>query len=256
MDTKKSQMKNFHIIKNKAKWLPSISKLCLQYLISFISYCTLPFFIPKDDAIKDFFKKNYYIKCDNFIFDGHTNGYYSQLDIITKSQFDDKRIIDIGCGQCGLYHWLNQNGIKYKQYIGIDFAMEECQLSSNDFLYNKSVYEFFRSENYLNEKTENIYFMVNSICYLSDKELNCLFEKIDTKDKVVIIDPNPNLFWDAHFSGVRPIYRNINNMISILTKYNIEIIQSSVDYHWKFEKKYMDALSYMIFASKRELNDG
>lgn len=236
------------MIRLKATWLPHKMLLVKQLAVSTASFITLPLFRPVPNGIQKFFYNNYYKAPDGLIFDGTTSGYYAKINnLIDINVLDKCVVIDIGCGNGSLYQWLKRNSISFEKYIGIDFAAspEIADDHAEFILDDASTYNAY-CDKYLNRA----FFMVNTICYLQSKELERLFQSQRANDKLIIIEPSPNIFWDAHFKGVKPIYRRIIETEKILKENGFEIINEVQDYAIKKKNTYSFPLSYGIYARK------
>lgn len=235
------------INKELAKWLPKTTTLIWQLLVSAQSFITLPFFKPHRDGIQVFFEKNYYIKPDGLVFDGSTQGYYSKI----KKTFNIKNlsscnIIDLGCGQGKLYNWLNEEGVANFNYIGLDFAIRDVKISDNSSLINDNLDNI---GDYIND-SKYMVFMCNTLCYITDAKFNKILHELKTGDELIIIDPSPNLFWDAHFNGVKPIYRKIDEIFLFLSRGSFKVSNATQDYFIKAGNRFIFPISYCIHAVK------
>lgn len=241
-------VKYLEIHKSKAQWLPPHNKYIRQILISLRALFTLPFFREIPNGTQLFFKNNYNIQKDEFIFDGSSeNSYYNQITKnIPIEEFNNQRVIDLGCGNGSFYFWLKNQNISINQYIGIDFAYKNVELSEEASIQNISIYDFFRRIISGNA----IYVLSNSLCYVSKNIFQFIQFKLKSNDKIVIIEPYPNIFWDSHFNGIKPYYRKCDQILYELIKNGFKINACSKDYHIKIYNIYMSPISYCIIATK------
>ena len=232
--------------KEIAKWLPKGKRLLLQLFTSFFSYISLPFFREKEDGIRLFFQRNYSLKPDELIFDGTSSGYLSRITyLFGRIDNNNLEIIDLGCGQGALYIWLNEHECNFKQYIGIDFAINTHHLPKAHFIRGNIVDV---SKHLMGN--ESIVFMCNSLCYINDTDFLKILSSLKTYTKIVIIEPSPNIFWDAHFCGVKPIYRSIEKTRKFLCDTGFVIENTDQDYIFRIGNHWAIELSYGIYATK------
>lgn len=231
-----------------AKWIPGFKKYIKQLCVSSISFLTLPFYAPKEDGVKKFFSSNYYEKQDELVFDGSTNGYYSKVELLTNFKLRDNiSIIDLGSGQGSLYAWLKRIGIPIKQYIGIDFSIRGRSIDKHGILVNDDISNVYK---YLSNSND-IVFMCNSLCYIGNELFIKILDALNTGNELYIIDPAPNLFWDAHFNGIKPIYRKYSAVVSLLMDHGFSIEGTVQDYLLKIGSLYISPLSYCIHSKKQ-----
>jgi SAM-dependent methyltransferase len=242
--------KGMNIIKSKAQWLPPRKKFFTQIFISIRELFTLPFFKETPDGIKKFFTNNYQGKKDEFIFDGSSEKpYYNQITKnISIDKFENQTIIDLGCGNGSFYFWLKNNNIHVKKYYGVDFAYKNSVLSDNAVINNMSVCDYL--ENPVSENA--VYVLSNSLCYTSETILQSILSKLKPNDKIIIIEPNPNLFWDSHFNGIKPHYRKSKQVSKSLENNGFTIKSCSIDYVLNVKNCYLNPISYCLYAIKIE----
>lgn len=174
-------------------------------------------------------------------------GYFSRIKkIFNVSEFSKSTTIDLGCGQGAFYNWLCDNRICTKAYIGIDFAIKPCK--KNDFCTFicddiRNIHKYLRNEPY-------IVVLCNVLCYLEDNTIREVFDALNMSTRIIIIEPAPNIFWDAHFNGIKPIYRTYNEVCLLLKEYNCTVENSIRDYFFKVSKFYFAEMSYGITAVK------
>lgn len=233
--------------KEKAKWIPNVKLFIKQILVSVFSYLTLPLFREKKNGIQEFFKKNYYFEPDGLVFDGTSSGYFSRIKYLSDISILSKRmVIDLGCGQGTFYFWMLENNIPVKQYIGIDFSVNTYELNKNcAFICDDVV----NTRKYLSDEINTIV-MCNLLCYIDDVAFIKILNDLNSKDYMLIIDPAPNIFWDAHFEGVKPIYRTLENVCFLLKEQGFIIENIMSDYLFKIGNYYVSELSYGICAVK------
>lgn len=236
---------------NKANWLPNRFIFWKQIFVSLLSYMTLPFFKRKDGAILEFFRKNYYEKPDGLIFDGTSSDYYSQIErMFPLDSFKESLIIDLGCGQGHFYKWLINKKISVYQYTGIDIAIDEQDLDKNAKIYSGSITQLNQISLHRFENIRRFFIFSNSLCYATDEEVASAIAFCQEGDNIFIIEPYPHLFWDAHFDGIKPIYRTDSETIKLLTQHGFAILFTSIDYI-PFEKYFLfGQVSYCIHAKK------
>lgn len=234
--------------KSKATWLPPIDVFLWQILVSIKSYLTLLFFSPKKDGVKRFFISNYHVKKDELIFDGSSNGYFGQIEkVLNLSLLEGGKIVDLGCGTGALYGWLQSKNINVQMYIGVDFAyvaktdgsVKICHEDNVSWVQDPSNYGYIFNANII---------MSNSLCYTNDPDLLNIFSQCKNAKRIIIIEPYPNLFWDAHFDGVRPIYRKHPVVSKALRENGFSIKAISIDHIFSIRHRYIGPISYCIFA--------
>lgn len=153
--------------------------------------------------------------------------------------------MDLGYGQGSFLMWLKHNAISYQEYQGIDFAInhhiqDESSAFINDNILN--AYKYIQNSN-------DIITMCNSLCYITDEDFCFILSSLESGNRI-IIDPSPNLFWDAHFDGVKPIYRGLRTVMKMLTENGFRVDSSMQDYLFKIGEVYCSPLSFGIFATK------
>jgi hypothetical protein len=235
------------MVKEIARWLPRKPLLIKQLVVSAKSFLTLPFYKPQVNGVQFLFKNIYYVKPDALVFDGTTFGYYSKIKrVLDLSCLNGRTIIDLGCGKNALFHWLKEEGVSQFSYIGIDFAIDSTGISNEPCVVNDDIIYVNR---YLND-SKNIIVMCNVLCYTNDENFNTVLHGLGANDAVLLIEPSPNLFWDAHFSGIKPIYRRIGETTQLLEKEGFEILSSVQDYYFNIADNYIFPLSYCLYAIK------
>ncbi|GHS97385.1 hypothetical protein FACS1894139_04020 [Planctomycetales bacterium] len=236
------------MIKLKQNWLPKTKVLVMQLVVSAASFITLPFYKAVPDGVRKFFYANYCEKPDGLIFDGATLGYFSKIEhIIDLPNLGGRTIFDIGCGEGTLVQWLTSKNVSFKRYIGLDFAaIPESKIGNVEFLLDDAVNV---GTHY--EQTDNqITFMVNAACYFENNIFENILCSFRRGDEIVIIEPSPNIFWDAHFNGVKPVYRKIAEVERILDSNGFSVLSDVQDYWVKTKRAFFIPLSYGIFARK------
>ena len=238
------------VIEQHAMWLPQPWLFCKQIIVSLWSYITLPLFRKKENGIQNFFERNYYKKCDGLIFDGNTNGYLDKAkDLIARSYRDV--VFDLGCGDSGnLYLWLTKNAIEFRFYIGIDFSIRGKTIDQKARLINGDI----RKCNVCRKPDRTAMIVLsNSLCYLSDSEFSEVLKIFESGDEILVIEPEPNLFWDAHFAGIKPIYRKHEEVIKKLEACGFEIKALSVDYLLKRHIRIAYSLYGIMMQGRNEV---
>ena len=236
------------MIKLKQNWMPKNKLLLKQLLVSTASFITLPFFKSRADGVREFFYANYCDKPDGLIFDGTTSGYFSKIEVLVDLAILDKQVIfDIGCGDGALLKWIKGKNVRFKKYIGIDFAyIPTVTIVDTEFILDDA----FNVSKHFKPYQKQISFMTNSACYFDIDLLDKILYSFRKGDELIITEPSPNIFWDAHFKGVKPIYRNLNKLRGILQASDFEILEEVQDYAVKLGNKYLFPLSYCIHAKK------
>ena len=230
--------------KRKVDWILSKKRFFEQILISVASFFTLLFFKRKENAIQDFFYKNYNVKKDEFIWDGTSLNYYNQITNCTElTVFKNSNIFDIGCGTGSFYYWLKKNNIDVKTYTGVDFAVNDKNISINSRIINENV-------NDCNLINYNVFVAINCFCYLSNNEISNILSKIPDNSNIIIIEPHPNIFWDKHFNNIKPHYRNLKKIIKLFEENSFVLQSVGVDYFYKINKLYFSAASYCMHFKK------
>lgn len=233
--------------KELASWLPNISLFLKQLCVSLLSYITLPFFRVKENGILLFFQNNYYVEPDGLVFDGSTTGYFSKIHhLLDLESLSEMEVIDLGCGQGALYKWFRKNNVFVKRYIGIDFSIKYTQLDDLSFLVCDDINNIRK---YLSDK-KTVITLCNSLCYINDDIFSAVLNSLCIGTHIAIIEPSPNLFWDAHFNGIRPIYRSQNSVCEYLRKHGFMIESVTSDFLFRLGDIYCSKLSYGIYAYK------
>lgn len=234
--------------KEIAKWIPKKSILIKQLFVSAISYITLPFFRKVENATKIFFEKNYYIKPDGLVFDGNNLEFYSKISKTCNiDNLHYKNILDLGCGLCSLNNWLERNIIDFNQYIGIDFAIRGDTLSPHAFSVSDNVNNL--GNYFIGQK--KVVFLTNVACYLNTDQFEDILRKCNHEDEIILVEPSPNIFWDAHFNNIKPVYRKMEIIEDILVAKHFEVLNSTQDYAFKLGRNYIFPLSYCVYAKKK-----
>lgn len=232
--------------KSKAQWLPSKKMIFQQVLVSFWSYITLPFFKSKDDATCSFFKKNYTEKPDPLIFDGHSNNYFNQIfSLIKCPKLYNRTIIDLGSGTASFYEWLLDNGARGIKYIGVDFALESRRLD-----YRSEIISGDLKNIDLTEIERPLVMISNVLCYLNTDSVRQVFNKLPINTDILILEPYPCLFWDAHFAGIKLNYRKPKKICTILETVGYEISSINVSHGIRLFDHLICPISYVLYAHK------
>lgn len=235
------------IIKRKANWLEFDRLMLRQYWVSMLSFTSLPFAKFEEDAAKKYFTKIYNGHFDPLLFDGKKGKYLEQIDLVLKlDEIKNKTILDIGCGNGIIYKWLSDKNTSIDNYIGFDFAHQDLTIGENARILNTDIINVDFSK----YKESNLYFLVNSMCYLNDEKISHILRGVNKDDELIIVDPIPCLFWDAHFDGVKIFYRTPNKVIEMLLSFGFSVSQFSTDYQIKIKNKYFVKLSYCLKARK------
>ena len=208
----------------------------------------MPFVKIDDAGIQAFFHKNHNIDPDEHVFDGSTVNYFSKVKrLIDISSLADKSIIDLGCGKGSFYFWLLSNNIFPISYLGVDFAVDTKILGENAVIVKENI----NNQGVYQVEGNNLFFTCNVLCYLRNKELESVLNMPKVGDSVIIIEPSPGVFWDAHFNGIRPKYRKLKTMIQLLIDANYSIETVYQDYLFKICNNYYQPLSYAIHATRK-----
>jgi hypothetical protein len=237
-------------IKSKAEWLPPRLKYFKQILISIRAIFTLPFFKEEPDGIQKLFSNSYWIEKDEFIFDGSNDYlYYNQITKnISKQYFKNQVIIDFGCGNGSFYFWLRSSNIPITKYIGIDFAYKDTILSDEAEIRNVSFSKYL--ENPFAGNVNSVAILSNTLCYISDEIFQSILSKSVPNDKIIIIEPYPNLFWDKHFNGIKPFYRTEKQVIKLLEDNGFVVKTCSIDYAINIKNIHLNPISYCLYVVK------
>lgn len=231
------------IIKQQASWLPRPSLFCKQMAVSLLSYITLPFFHETENGTKLFFEKNYYNKKDELVFDGSNGSYFDKLIALISKDYRDL-ILDLGCGKdAAFYSWAINKGISFRTYIGIDFSVKNIFIDERAEIANDNLIVF---DKYRKNSESAMIVLSNSLCYLSNREFLKVLKCIRQGDEIVIIDPEPNLFWDAHFCGIKPVYRKHEEITELLRSNGFTVEGITTDY---FLKR-LFRMSYALYGIK------
>lgn len=232
--------------KLKSTWTPNMYLFFRQLKVSLISYLTLPFFKRKENGVQLFFERNYSKEKDDLIFDGNTTSYYDKLySKEIKELLSGANIIDLGCGNASFYNWLKNNHITICSYMGLDFAVENKSIDAVCEIVNDNLLNF---TNYLSYEN-NVIVLCNVLCYLTDDVINAILNKCPVGSVIIIIEPSPGIFWDAHFDGIKPKYRSVNTIERLLQKYRFHLLNTIQDYLVSINKQlYFFPLSYCICA--------
>lgn len=236
---------NYVRIKLKATWTGGKKKVTKQYLVSLKSYLLYPFSRKEKTASQKFFRQIYdKTKIDNLIFDGKDNSYFDKVASLVDSG-DYDVIYDCGCGEASFNNYLNKLNIKFKKYIGVDFAVEPKIISENAEVLNDDIV----SHNYALEG-KTLFVFSNVLCYLSKEDVISLLNKISHPNvDILIIDPIPSLFWDATFDKVKLHYRSIKKVNKLMSEFGFNNSLIVKDYLWRIGKLYLRSLSYATLYS-------
>ena len=218
--------------------------------VSVLSHFFPSFNFKKNGNIQIFFKNHYAIKADPLIFDGNSNGYLSQLYPFIKNMDSIENIIDLGCGEGSLYHFLKKMKINFSKYIGIDFAIPDTLLGSDatiqeaDFT-NKKTVRFLTSK--------SILFAVNTFCYINKIAKIPILDQAKEKSagQLLVLEPWPGWFWDRHFEGIWPNYRSPQELNANLSEIGWEPINQINFYYSCLFGVYVMPLSYAMAFKKR-----
>ena len=228
--------------KRVANWLGTPSRVVKQLIVSIWSYLTYPISNFRQNATKLFFCNLYKGKADPLIFDGKNYRYFEQIDMVYDiKNLTQKSVLDLGCGNGSLLLWLTTKQISLKEYIGIDFAHIDSKLSNNAKIIQKDIADI-----QINETNANIIFAVNVLCYINDATLSSIFESTKERTELIIIEPIPSIFWDAHFDGIKLYYRNSHKLISLLASKGWHVKCTAIDFGFKFFDNYLFPLSYCL----------
>ncbi len=232
-------------IKIKATWLGNTKTVVKQFLVSFLSYLKYPFSKKKDGAAKKYFASIYdqSVK-DDLIFDGHSSSYLEKVKLVVpiNSRFDC--IYDCGCGEASFLNFIKQNMWQYNRYIGIDYAIQPCEINSREELVKSDIVDYKFQTNSEN----SLFVFANVFCYMSDTNIINILNKINTlHSNILIVDPIPGLFWDATFAGVRLFYRSRNQVDKLLSSMGFVRKTTAIDYFIKKNNFFVLPLSYATY---------
>lgn len=235
------------VIKRKANWIKFNTLTLRQYFIGILSYITLPFATFKKGAIKVYFEKIYNGFRDDFLFDGKRGLYFEQLLFLIKDKdFKKANIIDLGSGNGALYFWLLNNGFNFDKYIGYDFAHKDFLINDTASIINIDITKIENDS----QPPNSVYFLINVLCYLDKTQIQEVFNKLKPTSSLIIIEPVPSVFWDAHFNNVKIHYRKRDEVVYFLKEREYSVFSSSVDYLFQFKKLHFLPLCYSIYAYK------
>lgn len=231
-----------------AKWTGSRKVVLKQFLVSIKSH--LSFAAKKkhlrDSATKDYFTEIYSWREDPLLFDGKNYDYLDQIkNICNLEELNNGSILDIGCGNATLFHWLKSNNIQVEKYLGIDFAHSNEEIETNVKIVQSDIN--YIDKNTFNEATH--IFFINVMCYLEDATVKNILSHVKSSCRIFIIEPIPNIFWDAHFEGVKLYYRTENQVKSTLLENKFKVLKLSNDYLFSIFKTPFFKLTYSIVAS-------
>lgn len=236
------------IHKSVANWLPNRKLLLKQIFLSAWSYITLPFSKNNQGGVQNFFHQNYYHEPDGLIFDGSNSFYFSRLfQMVDVNGLKEKTIVDLGCGKATLYIWMMNHKISFMKYVGIDFAVDSKVLCEGSQIIQSSIMNI----NNFNHDGDCLFFLSNVICFLTIDELRHSLSNLSSQSEVLIIEPSPGLFWDAHFNGIHPVYRSIESLTEILNNEGIRIVNSMQDYMVKCLGTFCFPMSYCLYGVKK-----
>jgi len=176
---------------------------------------------------------------------------YFQFDmLIDFYNFENKSILDLGCGGGLLGTYLNSKNIRIKKYIGLDVAdrcITEARLNNlcweHDVVVDLIKIDPFNFD--LNIKA-NFLIILNLIRFLPDIEYVLLFLDKINKSKINNIflhfrKENQNLFRERPYKTTHDIgqanYLNLDFVIKQMNKYNAEKIKNRNDDCYLFLKK-------------------
>lgn len=231
------------IHKSVANWLPNNRLLIKQIFLSAWSHITLPISKNFPNGVQSFFHHNYNHEPDELIFDGSNVFYFSRLfQALDIERLEDKTIIDLGCGRATLYNWMTDNDIPFFKYVGIDFAVDSIRLSERAQIIKSNI---FNVDTFVSDGN-CLFFLSNVICFQTNDELHYLLSNLSRRSEVLIIEPSPGLFWDAHFDGIHPCYRSIYSLTKIMNDCGIRIVNSMQDYMVNFLGSYYFPVSYCL----------
>lgn len=231
--------------KAKAAWvrpLPFVQQICESLL-------ALMRVAPKNysqEAIRNFFQNHREKEPDPFVFDGSTDGYCQQIIPILPDSMANQ-YMDLGCGSAKLYDFLNSRLIPFRKYVGVDFAPTSSQsIYRLDFeiinttIQDESIVELALPGTHL--------VFINSICYQDrlDKILLLQHAARSRENSLIIVEPFPGIFWDKHFSGIRPKYRSMPELIGELENMGWRLQKQAIFYLFKLGPLWIWPLTYAV----------
>lgn len=246
----KNRKNAFTISNQKAEWPKNHPNFWLQMRVGILSHLLPLFNFKRNGNIQFFFKNHYGNKADPLIFDGNSSEYLSQLYPFIKNIDSIENIIDLGCGEGALYHFLKKMKIGFSKYIGIDFAIPKTLLGSDatiqeaDFT-NKETVHFLTSK--------SILIAVNTFCYINKITEIPIIRSSNEKnaDQLLVLEPWPGWFWDRHFDGIWPNYRSPQELSRNLSEIGWEPINQINFYYFCLFGVYVMPLSYAMAFKKR-----
>jgi len=233
------------VIKRKrvANWLGSPVRVIQQLIVSCWSYLSFPFSKFHDNAAKIYFMNLYAGKPDPLIFDGKDSRYFEQIEMVYDIRnLAKKNVLDLGCGNGALFLWLENKRAFPKEYVGIDFAHPPSNFGDKAYSVQKDLREL-----QIGETNADVVIAVNVLCYLNNYTMDFMFEPTKSGTELIIVEPSPSVFWDAHFDGVELYYRNHLKLTEYLKSKGWQVKRESIDYGFKFIGKYFFSLSFCLF---------
>lgn len=146
--------------------------------------------------------------------------------------------LDFCSGDGNLFNWMQKRNLPFKEYIGIDFSVDNKRIATNANIFKNNIITFDTS-NYENA----IGFIINGLCYLNNKELKTFLGNINNVDKLIIIDPLPGIFWDSFFENIKLYYRSQRKIRRIMKEQGYILKFSAIDYTIKIGELYIQKLS-------------
>jgi SAM-dependent methyltransferase len=215
MDLSKLSVPKLH--EEQARWLGSWSRVARQLLVSLRSHITYKFADQKEGAAERYFRSIYSgTRYDDLLFDGKDWAYYQKLTkIINMDMFGEAQIIDVGCGNGSLYRWLQRDNRSPRMYSGIDIAHPDVEVDASASIHCADVLTVDFG-NIVDSRA--VLALVNSLCYLDDERFSHLLHQSNYISELIVVEPVPGIFWDAHFDGAMLYYRHPETLLARLTE--------------------------------------
>ena len=135
-------------------------------------------------------------KYQEHYFDNESKYYRSKIFIQRFKKYldDGVEILDVGCGNGSYIEILEENGIKGKNYCGLDTSIENTKLFNDKFNFKYKVFheDFTKKNLNLNKKFDSI-LLIGAVHHMYlDIEIvfENLFNHLNENGKIVIVEPN------------------------------------------------------------------
>lgn len=211
----------------------------------------------KSNTIDFYLNTRFKEKAENVV-DGADDHYFeyasSNIDLSQSILGESHLLLDLGCGQAKAAR-LIRGCSKFNKYLGIDLVIfnetrKLYQAVETTFIeHDISTFEYSDIE-----LTNALGVLLNSLCYLSDRDLNRLLKnlKVSSLNKLVIIDPHPGFNWEIFFDGIKINLRNPKLLANRLSKHGFDIKAMSILYRFRIFGIYFWRISYALTLSKSQ----